>query len=253
LLIALLSKSDLSILNKRTLKYRLADAEKDYILAVVSKIIYESPLRDKLVFKGGTAIHHCYLPQTRFSEDLDFTSLDTSITLEEVEAVLGSHDFLEVKDGYMSKATIKVDRLKYAGPLGLPSSIKIEIDYTQNVVMPAQPVSYKNAWKVDAKVMAMDIKEICAEKIRAASDRARYRDFYDLALLFEKVNFNVNEIKQLMQQKEIRKPINQEAILKNWKTAQEEKENELSAVYYARDIGNPEIENLIEKLKIDIR
>ena len=80
--IALLSKSDLSIINKASLKYKLADAEKDYLLAIVSKMIYDSPLRDKLVFKGGTAIHHCYLDQTRFSEDLDFTSLDNAITLE---------------------------------------------------------------------------------------------------------------------------------------------------------------------------
>jgi len=67
----LLSKSDLSILNKHSLKYKLAAAEKDYMLGVVLKILYGSSLGKKLVFKGGTAIHHCYLPQTRFSEDLD--------------------------------------------------------------------------------------------------------------------------------------------------------------------------------------
>ena len=81
MIIELLNKSDLSILNKRTLRYKPAEAEKDYFLALVSKIIYRSSLKDKLVFKGGTAIHHCYLPQTRFSEDRDFTSIDPSITL----------------------------------------------------------------------------------------------------------------------------------------------------------------------------
>ena len=70
---------------------------------MVSKIIYSSSLKDKLVFKGGTAIHHCYLPQARFSEDLDFTSIDRSITLEEVKAVLESQDFLEVKKESASK------------------------------------------------------------------------------------------------------------------------------------------------------
>ena len=100
--IALLNKSDLSIFNKQALKYKLADAEKDYLLSVGLKIIYASPLRDKLVFKGGTAIHHCYLPQARFSEDLDFTSLDKSITLEEVKTVLESPGFFEVKEDYVS-------------------------------------------------------------------------------------------------------------------------------------------------------
>lgn len=178
--VALLNKSDLSILNKQGLKYKLADAEKDYFLAIVSKIIYDSPLRDKIVFKGGTAIHHCYLPQSRFSEDLDFTSLNKTITLEEVKAVLESQDFLEVKEGYVSNATIKIERLKYSGPLGLPNSLKVEIDFIQNVVLPAKAMLYKNVWKVETRVNIMDVKEICAEKIRATSDRARYRDFYDL-------------------------------------------------------------------------
>lgn len=251
--IALLSKSDLSILNKRTLKYKLADAEKDYFLAVVSKIIYDSPLRDKLVFKGGTAIHHCYFPQARFSEDLDFTSLDRSITPEEVRGVFGSHDFLEVKDEYMSKATIKIDRLKYTGPLGLPNSLKIEIDYTQNVILPAKTLQYKNAWQIDTKVRVMDIKEICAEKIRASSGRARYRDFYDLALLFDLMKFDLKEISDLIGQKEIREPITQASILKNWKIAKKEREEELSRIYYAKDVSDAKIEKLIARLKVDVK
>jgi predicted nucleotidyltransferase component of viral defense system len=252
LTIALLNKSDLSMLNKPALRYKLADAEKDYFLAVVSKIIYESDLRNKLVFKGGTAIHHCYLAQTRFSEDLDFTSLDKSITLKEVKGVFEPYDFLEVKDEYMSKATIKIDRLKYTGPLGLPNSLKVEIDYMQNVVLPAKTVVYKNAWKIKTKIKAMDIREICAEKIRAASGRARYRDFYDLVLLFEDYKFDIKEIAGLIKQKEIRKPITQISMLNNWKIAKKEKEEELSRIYYARDISDVDIEKLIKKLKINV-
>ena len=251
--VALLGKSDLSILNKRSLRYRLADAEKDYLLAIVSKIIYASPLGSKLVFKGGTAIHHCYLPQTRFSEDLDFTSLDRSITLEEVKAALEPQDFLEVKDEYMSNKTIKIERLKYAGPLGLPNSLKVEIDYTQNVVLPAKTLSYKNVWKIETKVKVMDVRGICAEKIRAASGRARYRDFYDLVLLFEAAHFDIKEIAELIKQKEIRSPITQDSILENWKIARKERDQELARIYYARDIGDKDVEELIQKLKIDAR
>lgn len=246
--IALLNKSDLSILNKQALKYKLADAEKDYFLAIVSKIIYDSPLRHKLVFKGGTAIHHCYLPQSRFSEDLDFTSLDKTITLEEIKAVLESQDFLEVKEDYVSKATIKIERLKYTGPLGLPNSLKVEIDFMQNVVLPAKAVLYKNAWKIETKVNIMDSKEVCAEKIRATSDRARYRDFYDLVLLFDNFKFDSKEIFELVKEKEIRKPIMQDSIINNWQIVKKGKEEELSRIYYARDISDKEIERLIHNL-----
>jgi len=253
LTIALLDKSELSILNKRSLRYRLADAEKDYLLAIVSRMIYASPLGSKLVFKGGTAIHHCYLPQTRFSEDLDFTSLDRSITMEEVKAVLGQQDFLEIKNEYISDKTMKIERLKYAGPLGLPNSLKVEIDFTQNVVLPAKTLSYKNAWKIETKVKVMDIREICAEKIRAASGRARYRDFYDLVLLFEDESFNIKEIVELIKQKEIRVPITQDSIMKNWKIARTERDQELGRIYYAKDVGDKDVETLVQRLKIDVR
>jgi hypothetical protein len=48
-----LSKSDLSILNKRSLKYNLADAEKDYLLAVVSDVIINPRLKKNLFSKEG--------------------------------------------------------------------------------------------------------------------------------------------------------------------------------------------------------
>lgn len=247
--VALLNKSDLSILNKRTLEYKLADAEKDYFLTVVSKIIYDSPLSDKIVFKGGTAIHHCYLSQSRFSEDLDFTSLDKTITLDEIKAIFEPHDFLEVKEHYVSKATIKIERLKYTGPLGLPNSLKIEVDFIQNVVLPAQTMPYNNAWNIKTKVKVMDIREVCAEKVRATSDRARYRDFYDLVLLLNKFKFDFHEIRDLINQKEIRKPITHASIVRNWNIAKEEKKQEIGSIYYSEDVSDSAVEAMIQKIK----
>ena len=85
----LLSKAQLQIINRRGLQYPLDAAEKDYLLALVAKIIYESELKEKLVFKGGTALYHTYLPQLRFSEDLDFTAL-SPVSLEELANVFAA-------------------------------------------------------------------------------------------------------------------------------------------------------------------
>ncbi|MBC8473320.1 MAG: nucleotidyl transferase AbiEii/AbiGii toxin family protein [Candidatus Omnitrophica bacterium] len=248
--ISLLTKSDLSLLNKRSLRYKLADAEKDYFLAIVSKIIYESSLRDKLVFKGGTAIHHCYMDQLRFSEDLDFTSLDRYIGLEEVKMVLESQDFLEIKKDNVSKATIKIEKLGYAGPLGLPNFLKVNIDFLQNVVLPAKEMEYKNVWGVKTNVKIMDIKEICAEKIRAMSDRARYRDFYDLFLALRDFKLDTGEIIELIKQKEIRKSITKASMLANWEIAKEEKEKEVARIYYLKAVSDLDIEKMINGLGI---
>ena len=57
----MLSRQQLEIINRKTLRYPLQIAEKDYLLALVLQLITDSPLGEKLVFKGGTAIHHCYL------------------------------------------------------------------------------------------------------------------------------------------------------------------------------------------------
>jgi predicted nucleotidyltransferase component of viral defense system len=248
--IPLLGRRELEVINRKKLRYPLAIAEKDYLLAVVSKVIYASPLKEKIIFKGGTAIHHCYVSQSRFSEDLDFTSLDKSITLQEVKTALESQDFLEVKKEHVSDATIKIERLKYSGPLGLPNSLKVEIDFLQNVALPAKAIAYKNVWGVKTKVMVMDIKEILAEKIRASSDRSRYRDFYDLALIMAKFKFDLQEIKGLIMRKEIRKPITYNSIIKNWGIAKKEQEAEQQRIYYSQDVTNSAIEQTIAKLSI---
>jgi predicted nucleotidyltransferase component of viral defense system len=251
-----LTKRELEVINRKNLKYPLAIAEKDYFLAIVSKIVYDSPLRDKLVFKGGTALHHCYLNQMRFSEDLDFTSLDSNIKLEDVKKIFEPYDFLEVKKEYTSNATIKLERLTYDGPLGLPNSLKLEIDFIQNVILPAKDLEYKNIWKVDTKVKVMDIREIVAEKIRATSDRARYRDFYDLFQILKNFKIDLKEIIELIKQKEVRKPISQESRLANWEIAKQEKIGESQRIYYSEEAADAKVEEMIEKIDIgtiDIR
>ena len=63
----------------------------------------------------------------------------------------------------------------------------------------------------------MEIREICAEKIRAMSGRARYRDFYDLSLILEAHKIDRDEITGYVRQKEIREPIRKAKIFSNWK------------------------------------
>ena len=165
----MISRQQLQLLNRRTLKYPLDIAEKDYYLAEAAKLISTSPLGDKLVFKGGTALHHCYLPQHRFSEDLDFTSLDHNLSMDEVADTLESTGLFKVRKRYESAATIKIERLWHEGILAQPGAIKVEIDRRQNVVLPPIIRSYANVWGTDVAIQTMALLEIAAEKIRAAA------------------------------------------------------------------------------------
>ena len=50
---------------------------KDYVYGWLLKAIYDRPqLASRLVLKGGQALRKAYLPQTRFSKDLDFSALE---------------------------------------------------------------------------------------------------------------------------------------------------------------------------------
>jgi len=60
--------------------------EKDYVLTWVLLALAASPLCELLAFKGGTAIKKMYIPDYRFSEDLDFTLLDASLTHDALQA-----------------------------------------------------------------------------------------------------------------------------------------------------------------------
>ena len=94
----------------------------------------------------------------------------------------------------------------------------------------------------------MDIREICAEKIRAASQRARYRDFYDLYLILTTYQFDLIEIHSLIQRKEVRSPITHEAMVANWQIAKGGKAGDLRSIYCTKQVSNQDIETLITKL-----
>lgn len=246
-----LTRRQLELINRRTIQYPLQIAEKDYFLGLVIQLVYNSSLGRKLIFKGGTAIYHCYFPQKRFSEDLDFTSIDPDISLEEVQAVLESDGTFRVNKSYQSDFTIKIERLGYQGLLGQPGNIKLEIDHYQNVVLPGITTSYHNVWRIDATPVVMDRVEICAEKIRAVSQRARYRDFYDLYFLLNELGIDFDKTLVILKQKEIRMPIIAANIADNWSIAKEQKDRDLGSIYCSEDISNNLIENLIQGISFD--
>jgi predicted nucleotidyltransferase component of viral defense system len=243
----MISRQQLQIINRKTLGYPLDIAEKDYHLALAVRLISKSPLGSTLVFKGGTAIHHCYLPQYRFSEDLDFTSLDRQLSLKDVVAALEASGEFVVKKRFESPATIKIERLSYAGVLTQPGSIKVEIDRKQNVVLPPVEQHYTNVWGVEAAIQTLHLLEITAEKIRAAATRARYRDFYDLLLLAEKPEVNLHAAIALLRQKEIRAAITAEGMTANWQQAQSEAANEMRSIYFAQPVSVDAITRMVSE------
>ena len=74
----MIPRRNLSLLSNRLARNgsrRIPEAvlERDYCLSWFLVGLSRTPLTDNLAFKGGTAIKKCYVPEYRFSEDLDFT------------------------------------------------------------------------------------------------------------------------------------------------------------------------------------
>ncbi len=188
--------------------------ERDYCLSWFLAGLSQSPVRDRLIFKGGTALKKCYFPDYRFSEDMDFTFAE-EVPFETIREELDVAFQKAYQDSGVLLRYARSDRqphanshtfyLSYEGPLGnLPSGKEVKTDITikERVVFPIEerPVLQAYAEYEDvpgnAIIKVYSLKEIAAEKVIAVCDRARNepRDLYDLWHLCENAHVDLIEV-----------------------------------------------------------
>lgn len=244
--IDLLDRPRLEILNKRGLKYNLQDAEKDYFLAIILNIVYDSELKEVLVFKGGTAIYHCYLDQIRFSKDLDFTSR-TKLKLSDIENLFSGFEIFKLRELEEKKYGLAFS-VQYRGVLAQPDTIEVDINTRQKVLLEPKTMEYRNYYGVKLSCPVMDENEIFAEKIRTLNDRARPRDPYDLVILRKKLGLKLGEGLALLRKKEMFRPLDKKSIAENLRISEERFKDEMEELYYREPVSKEEIKNLLKEL-----
>jgi predicted nucleotidyltransferase component of viral defense system len=210
----MIPQSQISKLSNRLLKEyggrRIPEhvLERDYCIAWFLIGLSRVPLRNKLAFKGGTALRRCYFSEYRFSEDLDFTLLQP-LSFDELKQEL-EPIYDEVKRS--SNITIRFSRpdptthqncytfyLMYEGPLPVtsaPKEIKVDITIKEIVVYtPEDQFVLKSCDEFTdlpegEKILVYSLNEIATEKTVALLDRARTepRDLYDLWYITEQDN-----------------------------------------------------------------
>ncbi len=184
--------------------------EKDWVLGHFIAAIYsQSELNECLVFKGGTCLKKCWIPDYRFSEDLDFTSINPEfiLTRKHLQAIT---DYLLVNEGiqthiesihplkFNDRLTGYEAKIKYWGadhpanaappvPERWSTSIKIEIILYETLLFPVARRAISHHYSDQIKltqdlVPCYAIEEILAEKIRALIQRSYSapRDLYDI-------------------------------------------------------------------------
>ncbi len=204
----ILQKEIVSIAESK--KVSKSTIDKDWALGHFLDAIYSTPgLKDVLIFKGGTCLKKCYFPDYRFSEDLDFTSLDsklefTNAHLKSICDYVGSRSqmtthihslqpliFKDVLTGY--EATIKFWGADHPRNEAPPSpdrwqtKIKIEVILYELLIFPPEMKNISHAYSDKLSVSShavpcYSINEILAEKIRSLIQRsyAAPRDLYDI-------------------------------------------------------------------------
>jgi predicted nucleotidyltransferase component of viral defense system len=140
----MIPQRDLSLLSNRLAERggrRIPETvlERDYCLSWFLVGLSRSSLRDRLAFKGGTALKKCYFADYRFSEDLDFTLIDEmpweeierhlAMAFEETRRASGVEIRLDHRDRH-SHENSHTFYLAYEGPLPRARGKTIKTDIT---------------------------------------------------------------------------------------------------------------------------
>jgi len=173
-----------------------------------------------------------YLPDYRFSEDLDFSLLDTTFTNEALQAAVEDlFPWLE-REANLTLTIRKVEihssgnpalYLNYVGPLlGNLTSRFLKVDFTRDeiLVFPLHKkplmAPYSDCHGRRALLKVYSLEEILAEKLRSLLTRTEPRDLYDAHYIltnqmvdmenmtfnmepkFEAKGFRVNELRTIL-------------------------------------------------------
>ncbi len=175
-------------------------AEKEVVLTYLLQLLVQRGFIERVAFKGGTCIRKMLLGnRSRFSTDLDFTSRspvedpeDEILALAQVlaEPFHGIHFHLDIgneknwrSEGNTSWSVYPT----YTHDLGT-GSVKLEVSLREVPILEpaiqpqlAQPY-FAHLEFAPAAIPCLREYELIAEKLRAAYQRRKARDIYDLAV-----------------------------------------------------------------------
>ena len=169
-------------------------AERDVVLSYALRGLIDDGVMDHLAFKGGTCLRKMVFGSAgRFSEDLDFT-LDSErpeddVLLQLVESLNREHYGINfVLDDYYKTDgdTSFGGDARYHHAWNDSGRFRLQVSLRERPTLPATPMAMKhqayfNHLEIDLfEVRSLQVVEMIAEKVRAAYQRAKVRDLYDL-------------------------------------------------------------------------
>jgi len=213
----------------RAVGVRDQQIEKDYILSwILFGIAKHEQLSKAIVFKGGTVLKKVYFEDYRFSEDLDFTLLNSDASASTAQVSNGQIFawFKEVFEFIREEANIQLEiidnkehedgginfYISYIGPLGGQGNNKrVKVDISRSEQLVFEPVmkdvfiDYTDL--EEHQLLCYSLEEVLVEKMRSVMQRMQARDFYDIWYLLEEhgmdANYYLNEFEAKCKTKDI--------------------------------------------------
>lgn len=165
-----------------------SQVEQDLVLSRGLVEIYADPiLRERLLFRGGTALHKIVLqPAARYSEDLDFVQLreePIGETLDRLRQRLNPW-LGEPKSDISSRGATLTYRFDSELPPIVRLRLKIEINTREHLrLLPLQQTDFsvQSRWFTGTATLPIySTTELLGTKLRALYQRRKGRDLFDL-------------------------------------------------------------------------
>lgn len=235
-------------------KIRDTQIEKDYVLSwLLWGIAQSNLLYQNFIFKGGTVLKKAYFTDYRFSEDLDFTLINATLTDEQIIAAF--HQTLELvsEESGMQFKISELDKHQsgsiafyayFVGPLGGKMDSKsVKIDITRGEKLLFKPIfcpifkTYNDLPKEDFSLQCYPLEEIMVEKLVALIGRTQPRDLYDIWYLLEENAVELDFLKSEFAEKARHKGHQPESFIPTWQRKTKQFEN-LWNQYLAHQIAD---------------
>jgi len=193
------------MIEKRLVQWYAADAgvdldiaEREIALTYVLCVLSDQGLLSQLAFKGGTALRKIHLGATgRFSLDLDFAATSAAppeaLILDLVAALHGQTyyglTFTIPSSDYYASADSCGAEVGYTHDWVTGGRFGLQISVRAAPLLPVRSMALRHEryfeWLgiVPPPVPSLDLHEMIGEKVRAAAQRSRVRDLYDLCQL----------------------------------------------------------------------
>jgi predicted nucleotidyltransferase component of viral defense system len=186
----------------------LPHVEKDYVMGWLLWGIYNDRyLAQNLVLKGGNCLRKVYYPDTRFSDDLDFTTFrlgaeeefhkrldEICRTVQNASGIVFDTSRTQVKikptpDDECTALDGRVYFKGFAGDSNITMRVKFDVSEYEKIVLPLQhhPLihGYSDYSSCQVQIYAYSIEEVLAEKLRSWIQRTRPRDLFDVVKIIQ--------------------------------------------------------------------